>query len=718
MVNELYALSNALDEAKISPKDWHREFKLLPKATDKAPCFRIRIAPDLSVCEIDTISADQAAMLRKWEPSNGFSFPAFNVPALYRIHEQDKVQLLTNILRGKAPFDFKEIKSWCTDEANNWDTRTINKLEKCFHEIPERLSERINAKKAKGGTSVVELIGLLGNFDVSGKSEKRDRKDFREVLEKYIFQKIKKEDCQTLLRILFYMGDPSKDKKDDRGALSVVLDLERQGTRRSIVDEKTMEWINTILIDEQVQNNNNNAIDALGGSYEDTEEFSGEKMPSVKLEGLGDVKLRSLFKDHLCQFRYGLIESGSYPISGENRARIKGALEWLSAPERKMKTWGKTDGKELIFVYPSILPQVEIGFTAWLGAAAIEDLSPRRFEDLSKEVIKALYELSPHDDPVNIQIFSIRKMDKARSKVVYYRNYDARRLIESAREWEQACGNIPAVHFSHWIRGDKNPEWLETITPKPLEIAGVINRVWKMDGSASGTVDRVKYYQGLELLFERDLAGLELYILHTLVANSQGLIVHLGDTLHRNKPISEKIAPDNYQLLMPLLGLLLFKLNKRKEEYMETIPYFIGQMLKISDELHVLYCKVVRKGEVPPQLAGNALVIAAMETPAQALRQLGQRISPYLAWAKQYSNKNEKPGNNKGEEGNKNEPKPWMAGWYLRLYGKIASKMDLTEAHRFNDLEKAQLFIGYLADFPKKQDEDAGTAEGMKTDKS
>ncbi|MFP3041154.1 hypothetical protein LQZ19_04965 [Treponema primitia] len=710
MVNELYALSEAMDKAEISPKEWHREFKPLPKATAKAPCFRIRISPDLSICEVDTISAELAVILRKWEPNNGSSFPALNIPPLYRIDKQEKIKKLDGMLKGKTPFDFKEIKSWCVPDADNWDENTSNKLEKCLHEIPSRLHEKIIEKKTRGGDSVVELIGLLSNFDVSEKSHKRDRKDFREELEKYIFQRIKKEDQHTLLRILFYAGDPSKDPKKDRGALSVVLDLERQGTRRPIADTKTMEWINAVLINGQAKaGGKNNAIDAFGGPYEDTD----EKMPSVKLEGLGDVKLRSLFKDHACQFRYELIESGSYPINGENRAKIKGALEWLSAPERKMKTWGKADGKELIFVYPSVLPQVDIDLTAMFGAATVDDDTPERFEILSKKVIDALYELSHTGNPVNIQIFSIRKMDKARSKVVYYRNYDAPRLIKSAREWEKACDNIPSMHFNHWVKGSKNPEWSESRTPKPLEIAGVVNRVWKMDGSSSGTVNRVKYYQGLELLFESDLAGLESYILHALVANSQGLIVHLGDTLYRNKLISEKIAPYYYLLLMPLFGLLLFKLNKKKEEYMETIPYLLGQILKISDELHVLYCKVVRKGEVPPQLAGNGLVIAAMDTPDQALRLLCQRMLPYITWAKQYSNNKEKEGEDKAE-GNKNEPKPWMAGWYLKLYGKIASKMDFTESHRFDDLEKSQLFIGYLADLSNKQTEDAGKAAGTK----
>jgi hypothetical protein len=136
---------------------------------------------------------------------------------------------------------------------------------------------------------------------------------------------------------------------------------------------------------------------------------------------------------------------------------------------------------------------------------------------------------------------------------------------------------------------------------------------------------------------------------------------------------------------------------------MENKPYLIGQIMKISDELHALYCKVVRKGEVPPQLVGNSLMTAALETPVQALAQLSQRLMPYIAWAKQYRTKGD-PENS------------WKAGWYLRLFEDNTTRIGQLEPIRFGDLEKAQVFIGYLAAFPKRQEEsekqpDNGKAE-------
>ncbi len=73
---------------------------------------------------------------------------------------------------------------------------------------------------------------------------------------------------------------------------------------------------------------------------------------------------------------------------------------------------------------------------------------------------------------------------------------------------------------------------------------------------------------------------------------------------------------------------------------MENMAYLVGQLLKVSDELHTMYCQVVRNGDVPPQLAGSALFVTASETPNQALRQLSVRMNPYITWAKQYRYKN------------------------------------------------------------------------------
>ena len=69
---------------------------------------------------------------------------------------------------------------------------------------------------------------------------------------------------------------------------------------------------------------------------------------------------------------------------------------------------------------------------------------------------------------------------------------------------------------------------------------------------------------------------------------------------------------------------------------MENMPYLYGQLLKAADELQVLYCKVVRDGEIPPQLVGAGVFQSAVEMPVRTLSVLSQRIMPYYSWAKSY----------------------------------------------------------------------------------
>lgn len=128
---------------------------------------------------------------------------------------------------------------------------------------------------------------------------------------------------------------------------------------------------------------------------------------------------------------------------------------------------------------------------------------------------------------------------------------------------------------------------------------------------------------------------------------------------------------------------------------MEDFPYLYGQLLKISDELHALYCRVVRNGDLPPQLAGSSIYPSAVETPIRTLNVLAQRMNPYITWAKTYQYKNVTA------EGSES----WKAKWLISLYEKNMTKLYTVwnPETRFNDAEKAQLFIGFLAAFPKRE---------------
>lgn len=129
---------------------------------------------------------------------------------------------------------------------------------------------------------------------------------------------------------------------------------------------------------------------------------------------------------------------------------------------------------------------------------------------------------------------------------------------------------------------------------------------------------------------------------------------------------------------------------------MQEFPYLFGQLLQVSDALHEMYCRVVRDNDIPNTLVGSGMYIMGAEQPYKALGILGDRMNPYIAWAKTCVLKGVKVTEKERERVRE----------YLSLYGNIAAQLKAVWSGqtRFNEEEKAQYFIGYLAELPKQKE--------------
>lgn len=127
---------------------------------------------------------------------------------------------------------------------------------------------------------------------------------------------------------------------------------------------------------------------------------------------------------------------------------------------------------------------------------------------------------------------------------------------------------------------------------------------------------------------------------------------------------------------------------------MKESAFLLGRCLRIADEIHRLYCEVERKKkdgtpDVPPELCGGSLLVSMMESPVMAFNQLAMRSKPYINWAKGGRNKGDKSG--------------WVK-YCLKQWSTIADQLHLLEwPKRLTPEERAQLFLGYLASFPKTE---------------
>lgn len=664
MINELYELSAAMDKAGIQAQIWHREYTPIPNIRPNAPCIRIVLSAG-EVTELSEISEAEGKHLRKYGSNQG-SYPCMNLAPLYRVTDEGIKKQLSS-LRPEELTDKKlqEIKSWCS--VNNWGKKFRGKYKVSMVDTPAKLCTA--AEKYEPLRLLLEESSAFADPDV-----------LHQKLEETVWRMLAQgENIRLALKVLFYSGKAKKDSEDDYGSLSIALEAEKlieMGANAS--DRRFVEELNRTLIrvgDARRRSDAANVTDAFGIPFEPLK----EPMPRVKLAGGFDVILRTMSSNEECQTRYGTIEDESYPISPQLRKKAQAALAWIGDAERKEITWINTDRKEVLFAYPVSLPEKLISYTRMfrLPEGMESSFSAQARQFLTEFRQTRTPGTDPHAD--RMRIFILRLMDKARTKIIYTRQTDAEELEACSEAWTAGCKNLPVLPF-----GQPNVLF-------PLQAADVLNSFWKQNGEiVTDKFKPVPKYYGIELLLEPELSTVS--DMHLLAEKETALGGYLGSKLAQGAlydSIWNKIGE-----LLALTGLMLYRNGIRKEYYMETLPYLYGQLLKASDELHVLYCKAVRGGEIPPQLAGGALFQSAAEMPLRTLNLLSQRIMPYYIWAKSYRWKNIT------EAGKESKNAAWICWTYEKIMTRLQENWTLQT--RFGDEEKAQLFIGYLAAFPKK----------------
>ena len=121
---------------------------------------------------------------------------------------------------------------------------------------------------------------------------------------------------------------------------------------------------------------------------------------------------------------------------------------------------------------------------------------------------------------------------------------------------------------------------------------------------------------------------------------------------------------------------------------MKESAFLLGRCLRVADEIHSLYCEVVRKKQFPSQLCGSSMLIGMMESPSTSLSQLAMRSAPYVKWASACRD------NEKGK----------LVHYWMQQWSSIAEQLHVLEwPKRLTPEERAQLFLGYLASFPKSE---------------
>lgn len=676
MINEVWGVSRSMESLNISAPIIAREYLQLPKVKANKPCIRIFIGNEGDVKDFESLSSDHVALLRKYGNNHG-TFPAFNIVPLYRTSNYKLFNTIQSNAPNTKPLSRETIQS--LDLKNNWEGKPSTKINRCLIQTSEKLQSILLNQGMVANSSILRLIDIVQKYGQDA------IQSFHSSLEECIWKKLQRgEDKELSLQMLLHAIKEEKESKDNFGtSISVILDLHdwSRFTFPVASAETTVEINQALVADEEKTLSNESdstlPVDAFCCAYS----AINDPMPKVKLSNF-NVSLRSMFSGQPCQVRYGTIEGSSYPISYENRSCLQAALTWMADESRYETTWTKVDRNELVFVYPSKLSSILPCYAGLLGSQRnINEVSAEgRFEKKAAEFAKVFKGIPSEQKPENVVVFSVRKIDNGRSKVIFSRNYSTNQYYKSPEVWQDGCSNLPCIDIT------------TPIIPFPLDVHKAVNTIWKQNGEkatgAKNLVSRMKCYEGIELLLDNIEPGVLSCYLSLMLQNNLGLFLYIGNQAGKESPCISSTTSE-IGVVLSVLALLLYKFGIRKELYMDETAFLLGQLLKVSDNLHALYCKVVRDGSLPPQLAGNSMFILAGDSPFVALATLGQRMIPYIAWAKQYSTK--------GKEHST------LAKKYLDIYEQLADRLS-ARMSRFNGwdtFEKSKFFIGYMASLPE-----------------
>jgi hypothetical protein len=681
MLNELFELNKSRQEASIEAYSWHKDFGPCPKYRT----FKVLLDAAGVVVSIEPVrDISRITSLRKWEVSNGTSFPAFNVPPIFHASSETARKCVADLRKSFRAQEAKDPEAARTRMSRVWDAcdqlwsgNEFDRINRCLSSHPASLAVILGA--------IPEELACLR--DLIKRAALLDANKLRDSIKRIATQQMAESpgDVKDWLDALLVSSAP---KKGNVKKVSLVLELaDRSRYRYPACHEKVHVWINSRLLAHKALEGASQAPaikDAFGYSFSPTK----EKFPDVNLPKLGSVKLRAMSSEIPCQRRYGTIDAESFPAAPSILQALKDSLEWLGDSARRRKTWedvSETCGYDagLLFVYPIVVPRDPPELAGLFVPEESGAGDGAKFEAAAARVTPALQGIVNEHPEAEIRVFVLAKADKARTKVLVSDKYNARYMIAAAQGWKEGCKNFPIVRLN--LGTEEEPNWIEPLSPFPSEVVQCLNVAWLRGGTRTDLVHNAAIGEGISLLMESGapVERLAQRAVGLLLTGASQLILALGHADHRRD--GKFILPTRFakhaSLLPSVLGLLLAKLGYLKGDYMHSAPFLVGRMLSLADTLHKEYCRHVRKKEVPPQLIGNALMSAAMENPERGLARLTERLMIYQAWA------------NKAQ----GDSCP-LAKWTLGQFGLVSSELaKLAIPFRASDADKAQMLLGYLA---------------------
>lgn len=508
------------------------------------------------------------------------------------------------------------------------------------------------------------------------------------------------------------------------GAVPLAIDVTRDFTRDA-GDPAQIAAISRVLANGAQAGVNDGKICALTGA---TARLLEGNFPQPTLPSLGQTYLFSRNVDIAALARYGRNGPGSFPVDADLVSRFSGALAAVTEEARRGKTWRllpseSGDRQDLFIAFIVSAPDAPIAdsFAAENPENGEDDpaspVGPAEIEAATTSLAdfwRGVAHKSPPDEHARILI--LRTVDPGNRKVIYDRTPTVHALHAAARGWAAAMNNMP-TGIAFIVFKNKQPVVRQPRLQAPLSLISLSKALYVQGGRKMVEASGISGAAALALfLDEGDRAQRARHILRLLLQRQTGLLAGLAHAKRQGQLKdfdSTAIGRRHALRTISWIGALLFFLDRTRETYMEDVGFKLGQLLSAVDAVHIGYCEVVRNGQVPPTLVGNAVFAIAGRQPDRALDVLQMRWKPYHAWATRMAQETAKD-DLRGRTIRSVTAQVSLASRLCKELHPLLARMR-EDGHTPNETFRAELLLGYLAGFvpEKKSTENPSSDKGV-----
>lgn len=525
-----------------------------------------------------------------------------------------------------------------------------------------------------------------------------------------------------------------KFNKKGRWECTGALLFEAEGFHVRIFDPKGAIQVSRVIGGPRQSETDRDRFCICGLTGEKAPLLSGN-FPQPNLPVLGQTYIFAKNTEIPANDRYGRFAAEAMPVGQDTAERLAAALKALTIEDRRGRTWRgisreATSEKDLLLAFVEAAPDApaagmlaegdaEDDFSEEaLGTVPDASGSISAFEKRTERLIEAVQAKVTGDfrqTPVHVAMF--RKVDPANRKVVYAGAPTVAELYDAAMGWVAGERNVPPwLTLQVFRKGESKPFPMAPPHIPPLGVIPFSKQLFIRRGTERQEVVGMPAAEVLGLFLDSTGAKGSAVrrrtqrFLRMVLARRDALVSGIAHAQRRELKFMKKFDGREALRTVTMLGLLLHKLGRTKEDYMSDTAFKLGQLLAAADVVHAGYCADLRSGEVPPSLLGNQVLTMAQTAPVKALATLSRRWKPYDGWAKKAARERARADKLVKSGGQAEKQRGWdirKAVRYAREMGLLAEELgSLLPGCEVNDTFRAELLLGYIAGLPKAKEMD------------